>query len=304
VSLTTIDWLGYRTQDTPWTCIEALRAVFGSDGPLLKATPKKHGKQGYERSMVLSLDDFVLGDMSFGGDAMRGWVWVEIGGKGCQWVPDWNRCEDELSALSQFQYKRVDIALDTFKREVTHDKVVQAHRNGLFTTCGKPPSMTKIEPENPYEGCTAYVGKRPQPKFLRGYQKGYELARQYPGIVLEEINGFPIDDIYRLELELKPVHQKLPSDLIENRDQYFAGAYPYLQTVLDVKPEIFKQSRDKSAQRSLASMLGVLRAQYGNTLFTALTAYNGDVGAVWDRIVGAAHNDKLLTDGVLLVDHE
>lgn len=304
MNLTTIDWLGYRSLDTPGACLEALRAAYGTDGHLLKVTPQKHGKNGYERSNVLSLDDFVIGDMSFGGDAMRGWVWVEITGKGCQWVPDWKRCEDEISNLAHFQYKRVDIALDTFKREVTHETVIQAHTDGHFTTGGKPPSMRQILPGDPQDGRTVYVGKRNQPKFLRAYEKGFESVKNLPKpLMADTIDGVPIADWYRLELELKAKNKPLPGDLIDKRDQYFAGAYPYLQSVLDVEPQVLKLSRDKGPQRALDDMLEIIRAQYGSTLFTALVAHHGDIGAVWEKIIGTKHNQRLLEEGVLLVAH-
>ena len=304
MSLTSIDWLGFRTQDGPGDCIEALRGAFGEAGSLLKATPKKRGKQGFERSDTLSLDQMVIGDMSFGGDAMRGWVWIELTGKGCQWVSNWDQCEDDIAQLRAFQYKRVDIALDTYNREVTHDLVVQAHTSGLFTTGGKPPSMRQILPADPYDGRTAYVGKRDQPKFLRAYEKGFETVKDFPRhLNIQVLDGITIADWYRLELELKGKHQPLPDDLIENRDQYFAGAYPYLQSVIDVEPEVLKLSRDKQPQRCLESMLETMRAQYGNTLFTALVAYHGDIGKVWDKIIGSKHNERLLEEGVLMVDH-
>jgi phage replication initiation protein len=304
MNLTKIDWLGFRSQAEPMECLEALQGVFGEHGHLLRATPNKRGWNGFEQTGTISIADLAIGRIAYGGDAQRGWVRVDITGTGCEWVNDWDSCESELSDLARFQTRRVDIALDTAKREVTHESVVAAHRAGMFTTSGKPPSMLKYEPEDPYEGRTATVGKRDQPKYLRAYEKGYELARKYPGIEISHIGGKPIADMYRLELELKAKHQDLPTDLIENRDQYFSGAYPYLQSVLDVEPEIFKMSKEKGPQRTLASMLGVLRTQYGNSLFTALAAHGGDVGAVWDKIVGDRHNDSLLAAGVLLVDHE
>ena len=304
MSLTSIDWLGGRTQSNPADCVDALRASFGALGTSLRAVPKKRGKQGFDRSDGLFLGDLAIGDMSFGGEAMRGWVWIELTGTGCQWVEDWNKCEDDLAQLRDFQYKRVDIALDTFKREVTHETVIEAYAAGMFTTTGKPPSMRQIVPADPYEGRTVYVGKRDQPKFLRAYEKGYEQARKYPGVDVTHLQGFPVGDWYRLELELKAKQQLLPEDLIENRDQFFAGAYPYLQSVLDVEPMVLKQSRDKHPQRTLASMLEVLRTQYGNTLFTALAAHHGDIGAVWEKIVGTQHNQKLVDEGVLMVDHD
>lgn len=304
MNYTNIDWLGFRTQDEPVACIEALRGVFGSAGPALRATPKKHGKDGYERSDTLSLGDLVIGHMSFGGESQRGWVWVEISGKGCSWVGDWDAAEDNVTQLRDFQYKRVDIALDTYKREVTHETVHAAHGLGMFTTGGKPPSMKSIVPADPYEGRTIYVGKRDQPKYLRAYEKGYEAVKDFPRhLDIQTLDGILIADWYRLELELKMKNKPLPDDLIENRDQFFAGAYPYLQSVLDVEPQVLRLSRDKHAQRKLASMLEVMKNQYGNTLFTALVAYQGDIGAVWEKIVGNRHNQKLLEEGVLMVGH-
>jgi phage replication initiation protein len=304
MNLTKIDWLGFRTQSEPRDCLEALRGVFGELGSQLSSKPNKGGWNGFERTDTVSLAGMNIGRIAFDGPAMRGWVRVDISGTGCEWVKDWDTCESDLGNLSRFQTRRVDIALDTVKREVTHESVIEAYRSGLFTTSGRPPSMTRIEPENQYDGKTIYVGKRDQPKFLRAYQKGYEMARKFPGLEITEFDGNPIDDMYRLELELKTKHKDLPVDLIENRDQYFAGAYPYLQSVLDIEPEIFKMSKEQSPRRSLASMLEILRSQYGNTLFTAMIAYQGDIGAVWDKIVGHKHNENLLATGVLLVDHE
>lgn len=305
MNLTSVDWLGGRTQARHDTVIEALRPVFGQVGILLTATPKKRGKQGFESSYALSLGDFIVGDMSYGGDAMRGWTWIELTGKGCQWISDWGVCEDQLFQLADFEYKRVDIALDTYKREVTHETVLQAYADGHFTTGGKPPSIRQILPGDPVDGRTAYIGKRDQPKFLRAYEKGYESVKDYPRpLTIDAIDGIPLADIYRLELELKAKSQLLPEDLIENRDQYFAGAYPYLQSVLAVEPQVLKLSRDKSPQRALASMLEIIRAQYGNTLFTAMMAYGGDISTVWGKIAGDRHNQRLLEEGVMMVPHE
>ena len=44
--------------------------------------------------------------------------------------------------------------------------------------------------------------------------------------------------------------------------------------------------------------------QWGDTHYTALHAYNGDIGAVMDRIMGTKHSQRLLEAGVLLVDHD
>ncbi|HWI02816.1 MAG TPA: replication initiation factor domain-containing protein, partial [Acidimicrobiales bacterium] len=154
---------------------------------------------------------------------------------------------------------------------------------------------------------TCYVGKRDSDKFFRGYEKGYELVGQMgniPGIVTH-IDGFRVEDIYRNEVEFKAESRPIPWQAIDRRDQYFAGAYPFCADVLPgVEADILQRRPEKVIQRDLQAALANARAQYGKTLFTALAAYHGDIGAVWDRIVAKEHNEALVAAGVLLVDHD
>lgn len=302
---TKVDWFGFRSKGEIPEVLEGLRGVFTRDLPPVSHRARKGGWNGFKSSADLFLGDMKVGFMAYGGESQRGNVMVNLTGIGCAWtIPDWAEVQDAVDSLPEYEVRRLDIALDTYKREVTHEKVVQAYREGQFTLAGRPPSMTRIEPEEATDGATVYIGKRENGKFLRGYEKGYELTSQFPKGLITKLEGVPVADIYRLELELKAKDGPLPVDLIDKRDQYFAGAYPYLQTILDVKPEVFIQPREKAAQNSLAGMLANIRQQYGATLFTALMAHQGDIGAVWEKIVGHKHNADLLAAGVLLVDHE
>lgn len=304
MSLTKIDWLGFRTQSEIPAAIEALRGAFGSVGGAVRVKHRKGGWQGYRQSADLCLNDMHIGLMAYGGENQKGWVSVNLSGRGCEWIRDWEEAEDSLTSLPAYESRRVDIALDTFKREVTHEIVVDAYRSGLFTTNGRPPKMNQILPEDPKDGRTVYIGQREQGKFLRAYEKGYELTKDTRGnLDITHIDGVNVADIYRVELELKPKVSPLPLDVIDRRDQYFAGAYPFLQNVTECEPEIFRQKREAGPQRDMQAALAQIRYQYGSTLFTALAAHAGDVGAVWDKIVGFKDNETLLQRGVLMVDH-
>lgn len=305
MTLTKVDWFGFRSRGTLPEVIEALGGIFDESLPSLVVRPRKGGWNGFKSSADLSVGDMQVGFMAYGGESQKGNVMVNVTGVGCAWaVPDWGRVQDAVDGLPDYEVRRLDIALDTYRREVTHDKVVQAYRDGLFTLAGRPPSMTRIEPEDPHEGATIYIGKRENSKFLRCYEKGRELVKAFPKGAINNIDGVPVEDIYRVELELKAKDGPLPVDLIDRRDQYFAGAYPYLQTVVDVRPEVFVQPREKGPQNDLNGLLAHIRQQYGNTLFTAMVAHHGDIGAVWAKIVGDRHNTNLLSSGVLLVDHD
>jgi DNA relaxase NicK len=119
------------------------------------------------------------------------------------------------------------------------------------------------------------------------------------------LQAIEVRDWWRDEVEFKPVNQPLPLDLVENRDQYFAGAFPYLAKVLPtVDPQTLCTRRDRMPQIDLAKALENIRIQNGSTLKTALQAYQGDIGLLLSKIIGHKHNKALVEAGVLLVDHE
>lgn len=301
-SKTTVDWLRFRTRADVGDALEAMAPMFGIMSGALRFGDEMHGLHGFKRAFPILMKDVLVGRVDFGGAAQRDWARFEVPGKGCSWVTDWDALQ-EVEDLPDCQLRRADIALTTWRGEMTHEKVVLAHGAGRFTHKGRPPNMRTITNSDPTAGRTVYIGNRAADKFLRCYEKGYELAAKNPG--LTHVDGFPIEDIYRTELELKAGNTDLPWDVIHRRDQYFAGAYPFCADILpDVEADILQRRPEKAAQRDLAAALANVRTQYGATLFTALHAYHGDIGAVWEKIVGDRHNENLTEAGVLLVDHD
>lgn len=301
---TDIDWLRFRAQAEPRDVFQALKPVFPEHAKFFNLKHQDRGMLGFQQSALICASDFVIGRMDFGGESQKGWVRVDIPGKGCQWA----NFEDlsSVEELPSAQIRRLDIALTTWHGEVGHDQVVQAHSAGRFTT-RRPPNLQQIL--NSDGGRTCNIGTREKSdKFMRCYEKGHEmlskLACRVPGQITH-IEGSPIADIYRCEVELKAVTTDIPWEVVERRDQYFAGAYPFCADVLpNVETDILKRRPEREAQTSLATALENLKIQFGPTIFTALMAYNGDMTAVWDKIVGDHHNQSLIEAGVLLVDHD
>lgn len=301
-SKTTVDWLRFRTKADPGEVVEAMWPMFGKAGWNLHLGEYGRGLSGFKTSLPLLLADVPVARLDFGGDSQRGWMRVDMPGKGCSWVEDWAAL-DAVEDLPEAQLRRADIALTTWRGEMTHERVVEAHEKGRFTCKGRPPNMRLITNSDPTKGRTVYIGERTADKFLRCYEKGYELAAKHPG--LTHVDGFPIADIYRTELELKAGNSDLPWEVVHRRDQYFAGAYPFCADILPgVEADILQRRPEKAAQRELLAALANVRTQYGATLFTALHAYQGDIGAVWEKVCGTKHNDALLEAGVMLVEHE
>lgn len=302
---TTIDWCSFRTRSDVLACQDALRAIYYPMGELLTFRPRKGGWNGFEQSVDVCMGDMSLGLMAYGGAVQRGWITVSLTGRGCEWCLDWDSASDILVSLPEFQWRRLDIALTVRDGSISHDRVLAAHAAGQFQSHGRPPLLKEITHSDPLAGKTAYVGVRTASKFLRCYEKGPEMLKgKAPWLNVTHIDGVPILDIYRVELEWKAKDCQLPLDAVKNRDSYFAGAYPFTASLIDAKPESFRQKRERGPQRDLELALMHIQHQYGNTLFTALVAHGGDISAVWSKIVGSQHNDSLTSVGVLLVDHD
>jgi phage replication initiation protein len=304
---TTVDWLRFRTQTEPRDALEALRPMFGTVGPLLRFEHLQRGILGFQRASQILVADMPVGRVDFGGESQRGWIRVDITGKGCEWVQEWDNL-DAVEQLPSASIRRLDLALTTWDGEVTHERVVQAHTQGRFITRGRPPALRQITSSDPKAGRTCEIGTREKSdKFMRCYEKGRELAGKVAGRGLEvtAIDGHPVEDIYRCEVEFKAASTDIPWEVVERRDQYFTGAYPFCADVLpNVEADILQRRPQREPQMDLAAALENCRIQYGQTLFTALHAYHGDMTAVWDKIVGKTHSPSLLEAGVLLVDHD
>lgn len=326
---TSVDWFAFRSKDSPDVFAAELADSFG--GYELFLQPRKSGWMGFERSADLMLkgahikpgEAARIGLVASGGDAVKGWSMCSLSGIGCGFVNDWAHVMDRCSGLDSFELKRVDIALDRY--DGSHfSEVRRAWEAGGFTTGGRPPRAKAVIAAGDSGGSTFYVGSRQGAKFYRGYEKGYQFLEPALDKARNDEQAFDVlmqlmpvtnengqrsmvgvRDWWRDEVEFKPVRCTLPLDIVECRDAYFAGSYPYLSRVLpEIEAHLFVKREVKVQQLLLRQALAQVQKQYGNTLYTAMMAYEGDISAVWDKICGTRHNPRLLEAGVLLVEHE
>jgi phage replication initiation protein len=297
MNATKIDWFEGRAQGGPGSVVEALRRSLGVHGHLLGSEKLSGGSLGYKHGESLTLGGMSAGRLSWGGESQRGWVTLALSGKGCEWIDDWAEAERHFGVLERWSLRRVDIALDTFKGESSFEAVCAAHAAGGFDGAlgGRRPVLKTIVSSDD-SGRTAYVGKRGNARFLRAYEKGLK-----DGQGQELLNGLPMRDWFRNELELRAVDGPFPLDLVANRDRYFAGAHPYLGELLaGVDGARFQITREASALLDLDAALANLQHQYGSTLFTAFACMRGDGAALLERIMGQRHNPALVRAGALL----
>lgn len=306
---TAIDWLTFRTHSDPFEILEAMRPMFGTAADLLTLKTGLKGIDGWVRAAELCIaEDISIGRVDYEGESQRGWVRVNLTGEGCGWVQDWKAAEELRDLLAEPEIKRLDIALTTYRGEVTHDRVIEAHGRRRFSSGGRQPHYRVIGGSDPRAGRTIYVGKRAESaKMLRCYEKGFEILTKVPESIrstVTHIEGNRVEEIYRVELELKNVDKHIPWTAFLARDEVFAAAYPFcaellpgvehvkLQTMPDFKPLV-----------ELETKLDHCRRAYGAILRTAILAHGGDAAKVMERIVAESPSRALIDAGVLTIEH-
>jgi phage replication initiation protein len=282
VEATKIDRLALSFRDDHRGVTRFLTGLYGHVGtPAFEPT---HGRHAFRYATNVRIGGALLAWLAWGGVTQRGRSYVDVTGLGCQLVRDWREAQDAAQALPGVKIKRVDIAADFFHGEVSYSDVLAAHEGGKFRRGVRPPKLTQILGS---DGRTAYIGARGGDVMCRCYEKGLK-------------EGSSFDRWFRVELELRAVKRPLGFDVIADRDQYFAGAYPFLQEVMpDIEPRVLV-TPERVAESNLAKSLGLIREQWGTTLFTALTVLGGDACELVSRIVGSHHNQRLLNAGALL----
>lgn len=311
-NITAIDWCAFRSKKSLNHLALSVSKLFEAEDDC-KVANLNRGWNGYESTYGVSIRGKRVGFIASGGIQQRDWSQVNLTGDAIPHIPNAAaRLTDAIDG-AKGQLKRVDLALTVSDRSVTVQTVLAAYNSGGFRCAQVNPSLQTILPGDPVEGTTVYIGKRTQPKFVRAYEKGYEMLKQWnnvlsadePPLRPEDVPMFgmpPLADIFRVELELKIPADQFPLEVLERSDSYFAGAYPYLSSLVDSNPQIFVLTPQRKAEMDLDQALAHIRKQWGPTLFTALAVHHGDFMAVWDKVVGAKHSESLIERGVMFAD--
>ena len=308
---TTVDWLKFRTTANPFKTFETIAPAFGTVADLLTLGEPEKGKDGWlHRRSVILAGDQKLASIDYGGESQRGWARFDMSGTGCEWVQDWDAMARSLESI-EAQLRRVDLALTTFDGSVTHERVVQAHQDGLFSSGGRSPDRRDWTGSNPRAGRTVCVGARDGAKYVRCYEKGFEILAKLgmpenikSTVTKLEYNGVGmvnVEDLYRVEVEFKDVDKVLPFAMLTDRDSYFAGANPFCASLLPgaVERKVMGLP-DFGAKAALAVQLEHCRRAYGAIIRTAILAH-GDERAVMAMIAGEGPSDRLISAGVLSI---
>jgi len=314
---TFIDYLRFRFKSSPFEALQALLPAFGFiSSDLLELGGEERGKDGWEsRRPLILADEQVIAWVDYGGESQRGWARWDMSGEGCSWISDWEKVANAMEAISG-QLRRVDIALDYFAGEVTHDDVLAAYQSGLFKRphVGRSPKLKKVETSCPTDGRTLYIGSRASSRFIRCYEKGWEMLAKVNAPEWVKNNSeavefrrgikSPAKDYYRLEVELKAIDGVLlPPAVLSEPDSFFAGAAPWFETLIDAAPlRPLSPPNDFFQRKTLESVIHHCRAAYGG-MFCALLDLYGDTleakAKIFDLVCGSVPSTKLVNAGCL-----
>ena len=255
--------------------------------------------------------------MDYGGDSQRGWSRWDMSGAGCSWIGSegWRHLVDSLPAIGA-ELRRVDVALDVFDGEVGHDDVLVAYDAGRFKRphVGRSPKLKKVETSCPTDGRTIYIGSRESARFIRCYEKGWELLSKakVPEWAKLKADGFFFRDgvasdprdYYRLEVELKAVDDVvIPWRILVDPDAFFAGAAPWFETLVDAAP-IRTQGPPSCfyPRQTIESSMQHCARAYGGLLRSLLELYGDNVetkARLFDALCSQNPSDRLVKAGCL-----
>jgi len=147
-----------------------------------------------------------------------------LSGVGCQGVD----FVDFFRYFASFEPKitRIDIAVDYLLGEITIDDVLAWYRAGVFAgSRGFNPSIDKISRtginDEKRGGYTLGIGRRNGTRYVRAYEKAYELSSA------DVANPFP--NWFRFEFELhNNGDATIPINCCEDFDSFLASVYPKL----------------------------------------------------------------------------
>ncbi|GAB1387756.1 hypothetical protein MASR1M59_29040 [Melaminivora sp.] len=255
-----IDWLNC-TFDTPAMSVAGLlRFLSGIITGMISATVDG-GLFGFteRHRMIAHLPDgsrVEIGSIAMGGESQKGRWLLQLNGKGCGLITDWESLQELLQGLDA-TISRVDLAVDFLDGQYTVDDALTLYDEGAFINRGRNPELDTQGAwhETGTKGRTMYVGKLKNGKTLCVYEKGRQL-------------NMPESDWTRFEVRLGNRDRAIPLDVLTSPDKYFTGAYPALAHMLESASEQIPTLREET-KGTLAHGLYHASRCYGKYLHQA-----------------------------------
>jgi DNA relaxase NicK len=313
VQKTTIDWLGFSTFRDIEETLYGLQQIF----PGMIRTAASCGMQGYPSAMALEIDNEQMGMIGYG--AKHGRISVSLTGVCCKKLNTSGKIQFayEVLALLEVRLSRIDICLDLFQGELTYEACLWAYEQGRFKKFGAHgmPQIKEVGARGARGenlGRTMYLGIREGELYTRIYEKGLEifakmtpefkaLSTERENLNVDENGKLKTiaDDWLRLECEFKRKSKDRPLklEMMLDRDNFFAGAYPYFADVIGLATGRGREALRNDGEIVYEKLLAAHRRAFGNHVFTMV-----DIGMTDAEIVASLNtgtpNKKLRKSGI------
>ena len=310
---TVIDYLAITACESPAYFFELVKILI----PGVSVFHLKGGWQGYKFRAKIDLYGQTIGLIAYG--SQHGRNYLQLGGNACRHLTNWHHIQHYLASMEACKLSRVDIAADYYFGEISLDTVKTKYEAGGFKLpkARHNPVFDLRQPiggNGQPLGWTAYIGKRENGKFVRIYHKGIEQfgklsepqQKQFSSIwgqmkVDEKYNapeGATFKDWVRCEVEYKAKDRDLSLSMLTDRDNYFSGAYPYLEEILPMA----EPKRPKTLPNNLETELEVLFANLqpivGSLIATARMMGMSD-SEICDKLTNGKINQRIVKAGGL-----
>lgn len=300
--LAIIDWLRFTFLPSTSTldALDQLKRYFALWFPLpVNFIPCDKGMYGYKQSYdVMVWKDAQLirvAIVAMGGTSTGNTMCVDLSGKGCALVSDWQAVYATMQDLDA-RITRADTALDLMEG-FTLDQFDDLYRAGEFNCGGRIPTRRYMEGGHSGDlhanGRTMYLGKKANGKELCIYEKGKQL-------------GDPSSEWLRIEIRFGNRDRVIPHDIVLNPTTYFAGGFIALEQLVDsIKTKIKTEQRDIVVEERtivLKRLTHYLTAAYGKTLYQLAHELKMDYQALYEMLhvpgVPARLEKSVVADGV------
>lgn len=260
---TIIDTLSFTAREPYWVMQELLELSC----PGLLFIKLKAGFNGYHSGFLGIKNKVEVCKIFYGSksnERQNQKCQVLIGGNGKSQMIDWPVFSHYANFMDSPTVKNIHIAYDVFDGSLTIEGVNEAHSQFRFKNSKsyKNPLITpygQIQPDGYNPGRTVYIGSKSSNKFIRFYEKAYEMFKDFltsEEVMMQEVremtaksiaNGdtyidplinkgqeFVLNQWVRAEIEFSDTNCIIPLDILLNHDDYFSEAYPYTKDLLAV----------------------------------------------------------------------
>ena len=239
------------------------------------------GMFGYETSQDIlvwhNAELVKLGTVAMGGGTAGGTMMLDLTGKGCSFVKDWQAVYCTMQDLDA-RITRVDTALDLFEG-FRLDDFNAMYFAGDFNAGGRIPSRRWYEVgdmHSPFAGGrTLYLGKKANGKELCIYEKGKQL-------------GDPESEWIRVEIRFGNRDRVIPHDVVLDPTRFFAGAFVALENLVETLPERIPTEQKELAVEERSIVLKrinhYLKQQFGKGIYQLALEVQRDYQALFESI--------------------